>query len=321
MQLPRTSSPPARMNASDASLSHAPPPIPGFDEVRWSALQGVHHDHPWHALPDHVHRTSMGRPWQGLAVWHQVGPLGDLYVPAQSYCAIWLRRAGASHMVQRIDQQLGRTHVQPGDAVIVPSNQPSFWRSTTVRDNIHLGLAPAWLQRAAGTDISMPPCFGRRDPVLMAFAELLLASLDNNVSLQPEFAEHMAMAIALHLVENYAAPSKRRHTVSTLTSRQMRQLSDNVLAGLHENWSVARMAEIAGLSPFHFSRAFKVSFGTSPHSWVHLQRMEQAAQLVRASDQPFVDIALACGHPSAAHFSHAFRRHWGVTPTDYRRAG
>ena len=105
-----------------------------------------------------------------------------------------------------------------------------------------------------------------------------------------------------------------------LTSRQMRQLTEAVMAGLHEPWPVARLADIAGLSPFHFARAFKMSFGATPHAWVHFQRMELAARLVRDTRKPLLEIALLTGHPSAAHFSHAFRRHWGVTPSDYRRS-
>ncbi|UCU99932.1 helix-turn-helix domain-containing protein [Acidovorax radicis] len=299
---------------------HTPPSIEGFDLAHWQALADKRLDHPWQALPDHVHRSSAGRPWQGLAVWHQVGPVGDLYVPAHSNCVILVRRGNPTQLLQRHGDLVGERLWQRGEAVILPGDTPSFWRSSAVRDNIHIDLAPAWLQRAAGEDVALGQCFGRKDPVLAAFADLLLASLDNNASLQPAFGEHIAMGIAIHLVENYALRSERPRTGATLTSRQMRQLTEAVMAGLHEPWPVARLADIAGLSPFHFARAFKVSFGATPHAWVHFQRMELAARLVRDSRKPLLEIALLTGHPSAAHFSHAFRRHWGVTPSDYRRS-
>lgn len=298
----------------------AAPAIDGFDMARWQALGEQRTDHPWQALPDHVHRSSAGRPWQGLSVWHQVGPVGDLYVPAHSSCVILVRRGLPTRLLQRHGDLVGEAQWQRGEAVIVPGDTPSFWRSSAVRDNIHIDLAAPWLQRAAGGRVTLAPCFGRKDPVLAAFAELLLASLDNNASLQPAFGEHMAMAIALHLVENYAMPGERTRQGATLTGRQMRALTEAVTADLHERWPVARLAEIAGLSPFHFARAFKHSFGATPHAWVHFQRMELAARLVRDSDKPLLEIALLTGHPSAAHFSHAFRRHWGVTPSDYRRS-
>jgi AraC family transcriptional regulator len=308
--------------AADALPSLSPPSlaIEGFDMARWRALSGVKLDQPWQALPDHMHRSSAGRPWQGLAVWHQVGPVGDLYIPAQTNCVILMRRGNPTHLIQRIGDTFCETHWQHGEAVITPSDMPSFWRSSAVRDNIHISLSPTWLQRAAEDEVVLGHCLGRRDPVLAAFAELLLSSLDNNVSIQPAFGEHMAMSIALHLIENYAQPRERHRATSALTSRQMRQLTDAVMDGLHEHWPVNRLAGIVGLSPFHFSRVFKISFGTTPHAWVHFQRMELAAKLVRDSHQAFADIAVTTGHPSAAHFSHAFRRHWGVTPSDYRRS-
>jgi AraC family transcriptional regulator len=243
-----------------------------------------------------------------------------VYVPAHSNCVILVRRGNPTQLLQRHGDLVGETLWRRGEAVILPGDTPSFWRSSAVRDNIHIDLAPAWLQRAAGGDVALGQCFGRKDPVLAAFADLLLASLDNNASLQPTFGEHIAMGIAIHLVENYALPGERPRTGATLTSRQMRQITDAVMAGLHEPWPVARLADIAGLSPFHFARAFKVSFGATPHAWVHFQRMELAARLVRDSRKPLLEIALLTGHPSAAHFSHAFRRHWGVTPSDYRRS-
>ncbi|KQP49791.1 helix-turn-helix domain-containing protein [Pseudorhodoferax sp. Leaf274] len=296
-------------------------PIDGFDASRWHALDGVRMEQPWQSLPDHVRRSSAGRPWQGLAVWHQVGPLGDLYVPPQGNHAILLRNGPPTRLLQRHGNQVGQAHWQRGDAVVLPTDTPSFWRSTTARDNIHIDLSPAWLQRAAGTDVVLGNCFGRSDPVLAAFAELLLASLDNGASLNPAFGEHIAMGIAIHLVERYAQPHGLPRAQGSLSMRQMRQLTEAVQGSLHERWPVARLAALAALSPFHFARAFKASFGTTPHAWVQLQRMELAARLVRGSRQPLEEIAVQTGHPSAAHFSHAFRRHWGMTPSAYRRTG
>ncbi|CAN7301541.1 AraC family transcriptional regulator [Pseudorhodoferax sp. LjRoot39] len=296
-------------------------PIDGFDAARWRALGGMRQEPPWQTLPDHVRRTSAGRPWQGLAVWHQVGPLGDLYVPPHDSHVILLRRGQPTRLLQRHGSQVGQTHLQRGDAVVLPTDTPSFWRSSAARDNIHIDLAPAWLQRAAGCDVALANCFGRSDTALAAFADLLLASLDNGASLSPAFGEHIAMALAIHLVEHYAQPRSAPRAQGSLSMRQMRQVADAVQGSLHERWPVARLAALAGLSPFHFARAFKASFGTTPHAWLQLQRMELAAQLVRGSRMPLEDIARQTGHPSAAHFSHAFRRHWGLAPSAYRRAG
>ena len=293
---------------------------PGFDPRRWRALASVTTDEPWQALPGHVHRSSVGRPWRGLMVWHQIGPLGDLYVPPVSSHTVLLRRSTPTGLVQRHGARRAETRWQPGEAVIGPAGLPSFWRSTATRDNVIINLAPAWVQRAAGGEVLLDSCFGRNDPVLAGFAQVLLGSLDHNVSLQPAFADNIAQAMALHLVENYARQARAPRASAGLSKRQMMLLEEAVAAALHERWPVARLAELVGLSPFHFSRAFKVSAGLPPHAWLNLRRMEAAARLVHASRIPLAEIAQAVGHPSAAHFSHAFRRHWGVSPSAYRRS-
>lgn len=296
------------------------PSIDGFDARRWRALDGVRLEQPWQSLPDHVRRSSIGRPWQGLAVWHQVGPLGDLYVPPHDSHVILLRHGTPCRLLQRHGNAVGETHWQRGQVVVLPTDTPSFWRSTATRDNIHIDLAPAWLQRAADGDVVLDNCFGRPDPVLAAFADLLLASLDNNASLSSAFGEHIALGLALHLVENYARPSGITRPGAALSMRQMRLLVEAVETALHEPWPVPRMATLAGLSPFHFSRAFKSSFGITPHAWVNLRRMEKAARLVRDTRKPLTEIATLIGQPSAAHFSQSFRRHWGVSPSAYRQS-
>ena len=290
-----------------------------IDAKRWRQLDALLLDEPSEALPDQVHRTSKGRPWKGLTVWHQVGGLGDLYVPpSRSHC-IMLRRATSTELLQRQGVVTDSARVQPGDAIIVPAEMPSFWRSSALRDYVHIDLDPSWLLKAAGQDVRLESCFGKSDPVLAAFAQVLLASLDSDTSLSPAFADTLSMGIALHLVENYAGVSATRRNPPALSRREMRVVMDAVSNEVEAGWSVTRLAALVDLSPFHFSRAFKRSFGTTPHAYVTSQRMERAASLIRKSNLPFAEIASETGFSSPAHFSQSFRRHWGVTPMAYRK--
>lgn len=297
------------------------PEISDFDPGRWRALDSLHIEEPWQTLPDHVQRTSLGRPWAGLKVWHQVGPKGDLYVPPMGNHTILLRRGASTRLLQRQGNAVGECAWQRGTAVVIPTDTPSFWRSGAGRDNIHIDLAPVWLQRATGGDsVTLATCFGREDAVLAGFAEVLMGSLDSNVSLHPGFGEHMALGIAIHLIENYALAQGPTRAAASLSRRQMQLVGDAVLTALHEHWPVARLATLVDLSPFHFSRAFKASFGVPPHAWLQLLRMEEATRLVRETRLPLTEVAAQTGYPSAAHFSQTFRKHWGVAPSVYRRA-
>ena len=83
-------------------------------------------------------------------------------------------------------------------------------------------------------------------------------------------------------------------------------------------WSVARMADIANLSPSQLFRRFHASTGTSPVSWLRHERMVLARHLLVASSHPVASIALRCGYPDPFHFSRDFKPHHGCAPRDYR---
>lgn len=293
----------------------------GFDGAVWGQIAGVTFDEPWRALAGRVQRSSLGRPWTGLLVFHMTGPGGDLYLPSLHVHSIVVRNASPTDLVQRHGDTWSRTRWHPGDAVVVPAGVPTFWRSFTPRDNIIVHIAPAWLQRLGTPGAQLRSCFGRSDPVLAGIARTLLESLDNNVSLHGGFADAMAQALALHLLENDVQAPATQRASTALSKRQMDRVRDAVLAALQRPWPVAQLAELAGLSPFHFSRAFKAAFGLTPHGWLNLQRMEAAARLVQEGAIPLAEVAQAVGYASAAHFSQAFRRHWGVAPSAWRRQG
>ncbi|MBP0496398.1 helix-turn-helix domain-containing protein [Pararoseomonas indoligenes] len=73
------------------------------------------------------------------------------------------------------------------------------------------------------------------------------------------------------------------------------------------------------LSCGHFGRAFKQSFGVSPHSYVMERRIARAKAMMLESRMPLCDIALSCGLADQAHLSRVFRRLTGSTPLAWRR--
>lgn len=307
------------MNASSVITSDLPSSRwSEHDEARWQQTTSLRVEQPWQGLPEHVQKSSAGSPWKGLMVWQQTGPVEDLFIPPAGMHCILLRRGTPTDLLQRQGNTTHFLHWQPGEVIVVPADTPSFWRSSAPRDNIHIDLAPVWLRSVAGEDVVLAPCLGRKDPVLAGFAQVLLASLDSHISLHPLFGERIAQAIAMHLVEHYSNKSvlaKRE----ALSMREVKTLTQAVSAELHKRWTTARLAGLIGLSPFHFSRAFKATVGITPHAWVTLQRMEAAARLVYGTRLSMAEIAGLTGYPSSAHFSQVFQRHWGVPPSAYRR--
>lgn len=314
---------PARPSLPDTTTSSSLDDA--MDGRRWQAAERAYMDEPLDAMPQHVLRSSKGRPWHGITVWHQMGPAEDLYVPpAGKHCVI-VRRGPPTRLLQRHGNATGTRLWAPGEAVLLPADTPSFWRTELPRDNIHLDLSPQWLERAAGSEggsrVRLRNSFGEPDPILSQLAQVLLASLDSNTSLQPGFGDGIAMSVAVHLLEHYLDRQVRTERTAALSARQLRRLAEMIDAALDAPWPVERLAAELQLSPFHFSRCFKASCGLTPHQFVTRRRMERARELLLTTRNPVLEIAQETGYASAAHFAQAFRRHWGEPPSALRRRG
>ena len=102
----------------------------------------------------------------------------------------------------------------------------------------------------------------------------------------------------------------------TWQARKVRDYIDNHIAG---PLLVADLCSLVQRSEAYFSRAFKCTFGESPHSFVVRRRVELAAQFMLVTDDSLSDIALQCGFADQAHLSKQFRQATGQTPSAWRR--
>jgi AraC family transcriptional regulator len=101
---------------------------------------------------------------------------------------------------------------------------------------------------------------------------------------------------------------------------QIRRLAIHIEANLHAAITTPALATLVRLSPFHFARAFKRSFGDSPHRYVLRRRMERAQGLMLTTDAPLGQIALDCGLADQSHLTRLFQRFVGESPAAWRRA-
>ena len=78
------------------------------------------------------------------------------------------------------------------------------------------------------------------------------------------------------------------------------------------------LADAVGRDPSGFTRAFRAETGCTPFAYLTLRRMERAKLLLEAGE-PVVRVACAVGYANAGKFAAAFRRHVGLSPTEWRR--
>jgi len=83
--------------------------------------------------------------------------------------------------------------------------------------------------------------------------------------------------------------------------------------------TLAELAEVAGMNPQYFCRAFKEVTMQSPMDYVIYYRLEHAARLLSATDMSVMDVALECGFNDCSYFIRVFKKQKNVTPNQYRK--
>ena len=99
---------------------------------------------------------------------------------------------------------------------------------------------------------------------------------------------------------------------------------NKVVAYIDERISQANhldeLAAVVRLSTGHFSRAFRISLGETPHRFVMRRRIERAQEMMLATNEKLSQIASECGLTDQAHMTRLFRRFVGNTPRNWRHA-
>ena len=86
-----------------------------------------------------------------------------------------------------------------------------------------------------------------------------------------------------------------------------------------EKISIADIAEVAGFSESHFMRYFKETMGTSFIDYLREYRLTMAARLLLASDASILSISEEVGFDNLSYFNRAFKKEYGITPSQYRK--
>jgi AraC family transcriptional regulator len=122
----------------------------------------------------------------------------------------------------------------------------------------------------------------------------------------------------LQLTSSNPCPEERGN--GPLSDLQGKRIVDFINENLASRLGLADLAAVAGLSQFHFARAFRVRFGISPLKFVTQRRIDRARDLLKQSDLSIAQIGMAVGFKGVVQFGRAFARVTGVTPSEYRRS-
>jgi len=216
---------------------------------------------------------------------------------------------------------------------------PAIRRVATLGNGIYALAATGLLDRRKVTthcrfarDVSMrfpslrvdPNCLFVKDGRFYTSAGAM-AAIDLSLSLiEEDYGPRIALAVARELVV-YAKRLGRQEQYSDTLQFQIKsisrlsELTTWIVSHLNEDLSVEALATKACLCPRHFTRRFKMEFGSTPADFVEGLRLEEACRRLSSRDNRIESVGESVGFKSADAFRRAFQRRIGVNPSDYRR--
>ena len=152
----------------------------------------------------------------------------------------------------------------------------------------------------------------------------ITAGIDLSLALiEEDYGLSKALTIARELVvylkrsgghEQYSEPLQ----FQTLSTDRVADIAAWIMANLHQNLSVERLAARAKLGARHFSRRFQRAFGATPAAFVETLRMEEARRRLTGEHDTIQRVATSVGFRSDDVFRRTFERRFGISPSVYR---
>jgi AraC family transcriptional regulator len=283
-------------------------------------------------IPVQTVASSEGRGWRGLEASRFRYATEGFFLPGFAGHAVVLHLGPTAELVEREEGRLHRAVVRRGDVSVVPASLRSewWWEDGREVDRVHTYLDPKVFRMVAAEAGAEPErlevlnSVAARDPALSQVGLALLEELEGGGPADGLYAESLAQVLAVHLLRRHSSlgrgPSRRLGPERTggLPGASLKSVADYVGDNLPGDLSLAELADIANLSPYHFARAFKRSTGFTPHQYVLRRRIERAREMLLATDLPVGVVARRVGFASPSHFAQQFKRVVGAPPSTLR---
>ena len=268
------------------------------------------------AIPPEALECTFLKPGRGESFTH-----GWVHVKTCPFTIV------ALPVVGRYEVELGgeRAMCEPGEAFLVGAN-----REVAITHHCEGGaggvMVSRWLHAhwtlfgsvdfAGLLDLPLRLDAGRTKP-LWDLMEELLALPGSGLAAAARRQELAFRALRL-LCE--AAPARAGALEALGASERLRPVTAYIRSHLGDRLSVEDLARAAYLSSSRLHALFRETLGRAPMAYVRELRLAEARRLLSATELAVGEIAEATGFANQFHFSRAFRRASGMTPSAYRRA-
>jgi AraC-like DNA-binding protein len=161
--------------------------------------------------------------------------------------------------------------------------------------------------------------FFEQDLVITQLTKAILIQVRNNEPLSKLELGDISLLVSTHLLQHYGSAIDMLRSQGRLESWQKIRVEEMLRAHLEGEIRIADLATACQLSPSHFSRCFRQSFGTSVHQWLIALRITIAKDLLRERKLSLAEVGFRSGFCDQAAFTRAFAKLEGTTPSRWRK--
>ncbi|WP_066532186.1 AraC family transcriptional regulator [Erythrobacter sp. CCH5-A1] len=286
--------------------------IDSYDSARWTG-----------GAPrlDRVRRGS------GIATLLQCGGSGrgevmEADVPETDHAVSLFRISTPGEVDRRITGTPQRAVYRAGEGCLLAPGTDSWW--TTEDSNnagwFHIHFAHEVIGEAEAAHnlrLETVPVVADRNIFWLVASFFELAGQEDTPD--PLLWQSLGQVLLWRLMLLTAPKRRRDETRGGLAPWQARRTTEYLADNLDRRVTLAELAAIARLSPFHFARAFAKTLGAPPHRYQQQLRLARACELLARTDMRIIDVALAVGYESPQALARVFAQAHGVSPSQWRR--
>lgn len=212
----------------------------------------------------------------------------------------------------------------PMDFVLIAPNAQAWCQIDQPHRLRFLGIPTELAQQLLGRDARDMLDFGalcsqqHRDPFIAQTLETLWQEFSLGEQRSRLFLETAVTGLLLRLQRLADQQAPQLPPRGGLTAWQSARVIDYMRTQLSTPITLAELAALVALSPWHFARAFRDTHGMPPHRYLTHLRVEKARDLLLHSPCNITEIAALTGY-SSQHLARHFRREYGCSPSQYRR--
>jgi AraC family transcriptional regulator len=213
----------------------------------------------------------------------------------------------------------------PGKICVMPQNQYSLWKINEQIEFIHIYISNQYLQHYAALnldidvrDIDITDSVYDRDVIMQSLILRCYQLLNVNEKQDFLAQEEVVLQLIDRVINRYnASKLKEKLNLGGLSKRSIKSVKEAVFDDISASHSINDLAALVNISPFHFAKMFKLSFGATPAQYILKCRLIMAKQLLQ-TQRSLTEVSHSVGFSHHSHMALVFKKNLGITPSFYR---